>query len=327
METIVQYVPGKVFKKLYRNVLRERMGSLAKNDTASYVAIKILERLSKEDLEAARDQILPEIPALAARHRVNLIKALVDRCTVRGVDMKPLLASLKVAYGEEAAARLPRILKLEAAPDQDQGQKFDKDRKLVIYRKAHAVDLHGSLLAQSMLQAPLICDFIHESLLAMPSGLLLLLAKDAIASRVIQLAVTCDTSSTQFRRKLVASFFGHMSELAVDPAGSHLADSLWDGTAGSHFMKERLAKELQEHETEQRDSRYGRTVWKNWSMDLYQRRFYDWQVHAKGITAGDESKQAPPKKSAIELARARHAEQKARGLKQKGQPSTVSANA
>ncbi len=327
VETIVQHVPGKVFKKLYRNILRERMGSLAKNDTASYVAIKIVERLSKEDLEAAMDQILPEIPALAARYRVNVIRALVERCTIRGVDMNALLTSLKLAYGDDVASRLPRILKLDAAPDQDQGQKLDKDKQSSIDRKAHAVDLHGSLLAQSMLQAPVICDFVYESLLAMPPGLLLLLAKDTTASRVIQLAVTCETSNLQLRRRLIPFFYGHMSELAVDPAGSHLADALWDGTAGSHFMKERIAKELQAHEIELRETRYGRTVWRNWSMDLYQRRSYDWQAQAKGITADDASKQEVPKKSAIQLARARHAEQRARGLKQKGHPSTVSANA
>ena len=190
-----------------------------------------------------------------------------------------------------------------------------------------AVDLHGSLLAQSMLQASGICEFIHESLLAMPSNLLILLAKDLTASRIIQLAVTCDTSSVSFRRKLIPAFFGHISELAVDSAGSHLADALWDGTAGSHFMKERIAKELQEHEAALRESRYGRSVWKNWSMDLYQRRFHDWQIQAKGIAVDDVSKSTALKKSAIELARARHADQKARGLKQKERPSTVSANA
>lgn len=327
VEIIVQYVPGKTFKKLYRNVLKDRMGSLAKNDTASYVAIKILERLSKEDLEAARDQILPELPALAARYRVNVIRALVDRCNVRGVETASLLSSLKEAYGEEAAGRLPKILKLDSAPDLDKSTQLTKDGKPSPRNNARTVDLHGSLLAQSMLQTSGICEFIHESLLAMPSDLLILLAKDPTASRIIQLAVTSGTSSVSFRRKLIPAFFGHMSELAIDPAGSHFADALWDGTAGSHFMKERIAKELQEHETALRESRYGRSVWKNWSMDLYQRRFYDWQAAAKGIATNDATNETVPKKSPIEVARARHANQKARGLKQKGRPSTVSANA
>lgn len=327
IETIVQYAPGKIFKKIYRNVLRERMGSLAKNDTASYVAIKILERLSKDDLKAARDQILPEIPALASRYRVNVIRALIDRCHVREVEMGPLLHSLIEAYGEDASARLPKMLKLSVAPDVGRPAKSDGDRKPNQEKRSHAIDLHGSLLAQSILRAPDLCDFVYESLSDMPASLLILLAKDPTASRILQLAVTCDTSKVHFRRKLFPVFFGHMSELAVDPAGSHLADSLWDGTKGSHFVKERLAKELQEHESLLRDSRHGRSVWKNWSMDLYQRRFYDWQLQAKGMAIDEAQNQTAPKKSAIDLARERHAMLKARSFKQKGRPSMVSGDA
>jgi nucleolar protein 9 len=117
-----------------------------------------------------------------------------------------------------------------------------------------------------------------------------------------------------------------MVELATDSAGSHLADALWDGTKGSHFMKERLAKELQENETVLRESRYGRRVWKNWSMDLYQRRFHDWQAQAKGFNSADSVKDNTLSKSGIDLARARFAEKKASASKQKGRPFAVSAS-
>jgi nucleolar protein 9 len=326
-ETIVEYAPGKLFKKLYRNILQERMGSMAKNDTASYVVMKIMERMSKEALEQAMSLILPEIPALVARNRVNVIRTMVERGRVRGADMKPLAASLTEAYGDDVAARLSKILRLDADPDEDRKDKPTKNRKPAKEGKAQAVDLHGSLLAQTMLQAPTTCDLIYESLLALPAELLILLAKDSISSRIIQLAITCETSTVSFRRKLIPVFLGHMSELATDSAGSYLADALWDGTNGSHFLKERLAKELQENEAALRDSRYGRSVWKNWSMDLYQRRFLDWQAQAKGFDSADSAKGDAPKKSGIELARARFAERKASGLKQKGRPSTVSANA
>jgi nucleolar protein 9 len=186
--------------------------------------------------------------------------------------------------------------------------------------------VHGSLLAQSMLQAEDTSNLIYDSLLALPVELLVLCAKDPTASHIIQLAVTCETSTVPIRRQLVPLFFGHMVELATDSAGSHLADALWDGTKGSHFMKERLAKELQENEAVLRESKYGRSVWKNWSMDLYQRRFYDWQAQAKGFDSADSAKDNTPSKSGIDLARARFAEKKASRFKQKGQPSAVSAS-
>ena len=92
-------------------------------------------------------------------------------------------------------------------------------------------------------------------------------------------------------------------------------------------MKERIAKELQDNETVLRESKYGRNVWRNWSMDLYQRRFQDWQAQAKGFNSGDIPKANVSEKTGIELARARFAERKAKGLKHGGRPSIVSANA
>ena len=326
VEIIIEHAPGKLFKKLYRNALQERMGSMSKSDIASYVVMKIMERMSKEALEHTMTLILPEMPALVARNRVNVIRTLVERGHVRRADMRPLAASLRESYGDDASARLPKILRLDAAPDEDRKDRTTKDGKPIKEKKPQAVDLHGSLLAQAMLQAPATCDMIYESLLVLPAELLILLAKDSTASRIIQLALTCETSTLIFRRQLIPAFFGHMSELATDSAGSHLADALWDGTSGSHFMKERFSRELRENETVLRESRYGKSVWKNWSMDLHQRRFEDWQAQAKGFNSSESAKANASEKSGIELARARFAERKTRGFKQGGQPSTLSAN-
>jgi nucleolar protein 9 len=326
-ETIIEYAPGKLFKKICKNVLQDRMGAMAKNDIASYVVRKAMERMSKEALEHVMTVILSEIPVLVARNRVNVIRTMVDRGRIRQADMKPLAASLKQAYGDDASARLPKILRLDTGADADPKDKSSKYRKPTKESVIHVVDLHGSLLAQTMLQAPATCAIIYESLLALPRELLILLAKDSTASRIIQLAITCDTSTAAFRRQFIPAFIGHMSELATDAAGSHVADALWDGTNGSHFLKERIARELHESDAVLRDSRYGRSVWKNWSMDLYQRRFQDWQTQAKGLNSSELTDENAPKKSGIELARARFAERKAAGFKQQGRWSSVSANA
>jgi nucleolar protein 9 len=300
---------------------------MAKNDIASYVVLKAMERMSKEALEHIMTVILPEVPALVARNRVNVIRTMVDRGRIRQVDMKPLAASLEQAYGDDASARLPKMLRLDTAAEADRKDEFTKTRKPTKERMMHVVDLHGSLLAQTMLQAPTTCAIIYESLLALPRELLILLAKDSAASRIIQLAITCDTSTAVFRRQLIPAFAGQISELAADVAGSHVADALWDGTNGLHFLKEQIATELHESETFLRESRYGRRVWKNWSMDLYQRRFLDWQTQAKGLSSGEFANEKASKKSGIELARARFAEMKAGRFKQPGRPSNVSANA
>ena len=325
VETIIQYAPGKVFKKLYKNVFKARVGSMAKNDIAGYVTAKILQRLSKEDLQTAHDQILPEIPALVSRYRVHVIQLLIERCHVRNVDVTDLATTLQEAYGE-AGARLPKMLKLDAAPDSDQATKTDKHGNLVHVKKAKAVDLHGSLLAQAMLRSTTVCNVVQEDLLALPEDLMVLLAKDPIASRALQVALTSELSTPQFRRKLVPVFYGHAVDLATDPAGSHSVDALWAGTEGLHFQKERLAAELQARESDLRESRHGRTVWKNWSMDLYQRRFQDWQALAKGQTEDSTVIVGQSKKSAIEIARERYVQRQGKKPRPQQRVPEIPAN-
>jgi nucleolar protein 9 len=324
LETIVQHAPGKMFKKLYRNILKRRIGAMARNDIASYVAIRVLERLSKEDLEDARDQILPEMPTLVSRNRVVIIKVLVERCSIRHMDVTPVIHALRDAYGGDSGTLLLKMLKVEG-----QGQPAEesdtKENGPTERNPTRTADIHGSLLAQALLQSPATFDLIHQSLQLLPDDTLVRLANDPAASRVIQKALDSPASTPQSNRKLIPKFYGHMGELAVDVSGSYLADALWGATEGSHFMKERLAKELQAAESQLRESRYGRTVWKNWSMDVYQRRPMEWQALAKGL---DYNPEAPPaKKTALELARERFASQKNKAYRPTTRSNTVFTNA
>ena len=323
LETIVQHSSGKVFKKMYRSLWKESISSIAKNDIASYVAIQIMQRVGKDDLGSILEQLLPEIPTLVERYRVNVIKTLVERCQIRELDMQPLFEALEKAYGQDAATRLPKMLKLDVAPD---AQGSDGKGKASTAANSKAVDVHGSVLAQAILKTPKLSQLLHESLLATSPDLILLFCKEPSASRVIQAALQPDISPISFRRQFVPQLIEHILGLATDVSGSHVVDALWDGTTDLHFMKERIAWTLQEHEAELRDSRYGRVVWRNWSMDLFQRRKAEWQTLAKGKQEG-AGDQAGPKKSGIELARAKFVAKQAQVNRSKSRPSTVSANA
>ena len=71
VEIVVQHAPGKVFKKLFKSVWSPRLASMAKNDVASYVARKIMERLGKDDLANARDVLIQQLPALTRTTSVS----------------------------------------------------------------------------------------------------------------------------------------------------------------------------------------------------------------------------------------------------------------
>lgn len=86
LEVIIKYCPGKTFKALYRNLLKERIGSLARNETAGFVVIKVLDRLNKQDLEEAAKSILPQVGGLVERSRMVVIRSLIERCAVKDID-------------------------------------------------------------------------------------------------------------------------------------------------------------------------------------------------------------------------------------------------
>jgi hypothetical protein len=112
--------------------------------------------------------------------------------------------------------------------------------------------------------------------------------------------------------------------MALDKAASHVVDCIWEGTHGLAFIRERIAEELNENEAQLRESPCGRAVWKNWKMDMYKRRRADWVRQSKNKASNDgfqsfseledvkNGATAPPKKkSPLELARERHAKNKA----------------
>lgn len=327
METIIEHAPGKLFKTIYSQCFKDRMGSLARNEIASYVAAKILERLSKEDLEEATRQIAEVIPSLVDRNRTAILKTLIERCAVRGVDPTPITVQLEVAYGGPHGFEITRILKLQEHPSDDGKQ----DSK---HSSSSPDKVHGSLLAQAMMSVPgPLSSLVFDSLLRLGTTLSLNVARDPVASRTLQAALKSPNASVIFRRKIIQQFYGHIGELALDPAGSHVIDAVWQGTHGLAFIRERIAEELAENEAALRESFVGRAVWRNWHMDLYRRRRGDWVLQSRNAASNDGFMSFPepengssesPKHSqsngnknggrhlsAIELARQKHAAAKA----------------
>lgn len=274
VEVVVQHAPGKVFKKLFQGVWKPRLASMAKNDIAGYVVMRILQRLGKDDLADARDIILPELAVLVDRRRFDVLQTLVDRCVVRDTTLKPVAEALKSQLRRNGTLLLQRLL----YPDLGTTKAGTEPS----YESLRS-DKHASLLTQSLLQAPLVSTLIQESLLEMDADKLVMMGKDPSASRVLQVALTSSNPPMAFRKQLIPRFYSHIVELATDQSGCYLVESLWDGTKGVHFMKEKLATELANHETQLRDSVYGRNVWRNWSMDLYTRRRGEWAARAKGL--------------------------------------------
>jgi nucleolar protein 9 len=337
LETLVTYAPGKTFKQIYRSTFKDRIGSLARNEIAGYVVVKVLERVSREDLEDAIQSILPQIPNLVERSRTTVVKVLLERAAARNAEkaLNTLTTAVKEAYGSDPSTLL---LKMTHTSEQSSEPK-DAALKAAEQARQDPNTLHGSLLAQSMLAIPgSPSKLIQDSLLTLNLPTLLHLAHTTSTSHILQAALTPTPTNLPFRRKLTNIFLADPNsivELATSKAGSHVLDAFWDGTTGAMMLKERICSILAEQINVLREDWVGRVVLRNWMVELFMRKKVDWIARVKegeggtGAAVGKVQKEevkvekAAGKgkpgakkdnnegKSAIQLAREKFAAQKA----------------
>jgi nucleolar protein 9 len=219
-----------------------------------------------------------------------LIRTVVERCDVRGIETEKLAKALENVYGGHNGFDIARLLKLAdpaveklkpnaAKPTGANGEHSGN---------FHSEKLHGSLLAQAMIASPgPLSDLIFDSLARLGASLSLSAARAPSASHAITASLASPNASIIFRRKMIQQFYGHVGEMALDPSASHVIDAVWEGTHGLAFIRERIAEELAENEASLRESHAGRKVWRNWRMDLYKKRRREWIV-ASRESAGRE---------------------------------------
>ena len=309
LETIIQHAPGKAFKSLHRALFKENLASIAKNDVAGYVVIKVVERMSKEDLKEAVEKISPEIPVLVEKSRTSVIKALIERCRVRGIDTKTIAEGVEAAYGSSKAELLVKMLRPTPG-----NEDLDPEHKAQVDAQDSS-KLHTSLLAQAMLAASdKSRELITDSFLTCDLDTVLSIAKDRTASYVLQEALKCSGQSKAFRRKMLQLLTGSVIRLALHAIGSHVVDAMWTASDDLQFIREKIAAELSADEARLRNSFSGRVVWRNWMMDLYNRRRTEWIANCKSdVDATAAPVERGPQfkaKSGIELARERFAAKK-----------------
>ncbi|KAI9882653.1 MAG: hypothetical protein M1823_005600 [Watsoniomyces obsoletus] len=290
LEKMVRFAPGKTFKTIYRQHLKEKIGDAVEHDVAAFVIQRALERLGKDELQEAADQVLARLGTLVQRSKFDLIRTIMERYVARDLDVTSIVKTIEKVFSEESpSGRLQKIIKWEDEPnvnpeEEEEGDDEDAEVKKHKRDRSHG-RVHGSMLAQTMLKHPSpLADFVHEGLLDTPAPTLLRMATNSAASRLLQAALVDQNATIVLRRRLLAPFFGQVATLASDPVGSHLVDALWPGTQGLPHLRERIAQELLQAEGALLASFHGRSVWRNWKMGLYKARRLDWI--ALGKTGG-----------------------------------------
>ncbi|RCI12316.1 hypothetical protein L249_0068 [Ophiocordyceps polyrhachis-furcata BCC 54312] len=300
IETVVAHCPGKIFKPLNHNIFLPRIEAFVRNDISSYPAIKVLARLSKDDLVEAVNKIAPTVPQLVAKSRFNVLKTLFERCAVRvaSSETKQLMKGLREGCGSEPADLIVTLCCLRSGDDDDDD---DEDEKTKRRKKAtdkpdgneYAIQSHGAQLLSALLAIPGPAKGVHEALSAVGTDTLLRLAKTSMPTvTLLTDALSTPSANSSFQKTLVGAMTNHVSDLASSQFGHNLVKAVIgipskgkkDVSVPLH-MKEVIMQRLGACESQLRESWTGRTVWRSWRGDLWKRRPGDWKAWARELVA------------------------------------------
>lgn len=287
IETLVTHCPGKVFKYLNQNIFLPRIDGYVRNDISCYPAIKVLNRLGKDDLIEAADKIAPNVPQLVSKTRFNVLKALFERCAARGTteQIKKLIKGLKEGCGKK-----PVDLVITLCCLQDEKENGKDVQKLA--RNEYAIQSHGAQLLTTLLSIQGPNKAVQEAILALPANKLIRLANTSMPTvTLLTTALSTPSANSLFQKSIVATISPHVSELATAQYGHNVINGIAEiPSRGKDFsipfhVKEGVMQRLGSMETELRDSWMGRSVWRNWKGDMWKTRRGDWKVWMREIDA------------------------------------------
>ncbi|KAF3763859.1 hypothetical protein M406DRAFT_95399 [Cryphonectria parasitica EP155] len=299
LETIIAHAPAKIFKALNLHFFSPRIQTYVRNDIACYPAIKALSRMSKDDLKEAVQKIVPEMPKLVAAKRLNVLKALFDRCQVRqtGEELDTLLEALCTAYGSaDGAALVPKLCGLETEAEADKEQKKFQPSLQTEKQKAAAIS-HGCQLATTLLHIPgAPAKAIQMSLLSLSGDQLFHLATSTTPSMiVIKTALSSPAQTPNFHKALVTKLAPKAIDLAHSQIGHNVVNAIVSipskarptsnaqtGVVPFH-VKETMMTTLAGNEKQLRETWTGRSVWRTWKGDQWKFRRSDWIRYAKEV--------------------------------------------
>lgn len=312
LETLITHCPGKIFKGLLGNIFAPRIQSLLRNDIASYPAIRVLNRLSKEDLADAVKKCLPEIPSFIEKGRLNVVKTLFERCGVRNAtaELSSLLQALTAACNNNWKHIVPKLCPLEEEPEPSKDDAKEKKFQPAEVKNKSALLSHGSQVVLAMLEIPgQTSKAIQNSLLGLKPGQLMRLAITSSATaNIINKALATPAQLPHFHKLLVAGLSQNIVDIALSRHGNPVACAIIacpsKGEANAPIvpfhLKENIMGQLAMSEASLRETWLGRNVWRTWKGDLYGRKRFDWVRWAKETDPEEMRIAAVPKSKKLE---------------------------
>ncbi|EGW34991.1 uncharacterized protein SPAPADRAFT_48048 [Spathaspora passalidarum NRRL Y-27907] len=282
----------KYIERLYKLYMKDRVLKLANRSTTGvYIIQALLFKLKPVEVEFILDEIIPEFSNLISvseTHNLDLAQKLIDASISRGnyrrdEIISQLFKKFAPNYNldnpvESSTEFLENVLQLT-------GSTLGNTRG----DWPTAEERKRSLFLEKLMEYDykfVVCVWLN--FMALPIEKFIQMCFHGVFSHVVEQSLVVIPASEGepkptliLRKRLLNIFQGKIVELSCNSYGSHIVDTLWKFTILLPMYKDRIASELLSESKKVKESTYGRLVWKNWSMELFTRKKYDWKSLVK----------------------------------------------
>ncbi|SCU97897.1 LAMI_0F11980g1_1 [Lachancea mirantina] len=271
LQNVVSSSRPKYTERLFSLYMKDRVVKLARRDsTGVFVIQALLKHLHQNEVRSLLMDLVPELQTYLDSH-LDFCTEIVD-CSIRQDNFMrdQIIEQLLAKFGsqkENKSGILETCLHLSSSTlgntKGDWPTAEERRRSLFLEKLIDYDDKFLNMTIDGFLDLP------HERLLQM--------CYHGVFSRVVEHTLQVKRVEKIKRKLLLNIFCTDTVNLACNAYGSHLVDKLWDFSAQLTMYKERIATSLTNEATKVKNSVYGRQTWKNWSLDNFLRKRYDWK--------------------------------------------------
>ncbi len=285
LEAVVEFEKAKYIKRLYRLYMASRIEKLAKREAGSYVVQGLLRKLGSSDVKYIIDALLPELKILLEGN-LDLVKTIVEVSNEKNYEKEKIIEIIFEKYTttgdneQNHTLLMHRVLKLATSTLGNTNDDWPT-----------AEERRCSLFLQTLNNYdPKFLEATMDGLLDLETERLLQMCKHGVFSHVVDKTLQPSLVIVK-RRRFFNKLNGNFADLACNAYGSHIIDALWDFLRQLNMFRERIAIDLFNNRDNVTNNVYGKSVWKNWKMELYTRKPYEWKSEMRQ----EKYENAPPK--------------------------------
>lgn len=291
LQSVIGYARTKYVERLYHLYMQDRILKLAKRDsTGAYVVQALLKTLKNKEVKGILDAIVPELTILL-NSNIDFGTSIINASVAEDNYLREEVITQLIAkyYPRESSSKniLESCLLLSSSTlgnTRDDWPTAEERRRSIFLEKL--IDYDDKFLIITI-----------ESMLALPQERLLQMCYHGVFSHVVEQVLQPKRVDTIKRKLLLNVLCKDVINMSCNAYGSHIMDKLWNFSAKLTLYKERIAGAMAAESEKVKNSTYGRQVWKNWSMELYVRKRWDWKriVKEQELEIFPDSKPLQPK--------------------------------